>query len=151
VLDKLLADGLVRVVLIHHPPLPGQASRRRGLQDAAALEGVLQRSGAELVLHGHNHLDMQAVRTWSAGRIPVVGVASASAARVHGRERLGRYNLFRFEKDACGPRITLVGRGLASPGGPVVELERRVLHGGDEQSATVSQQNLKPRARQSVT
>ena len=76
-LEGLGEDGLIRVVMIHHPPLPGQAPPRRALQDAAQLTQVLERYGAELVLHGHNHRDMLAWRT-SAGRgIPVIGVASA--------------------------------------------------------------------------
>ena len=50
-------------VLIHHPPLPGQAKRFRGLEDAAGLEAVLSRHGAELVMHGHNHRNMLA---WGA-------------------------------------------------------------------------------------
>ena len=40
-LAALGAAQLFRVVLIHHPPLPGQASRARGLLDAAALEAAL--------------------------------------------------------------------------------------------------------------
>jgi hypothetical protein len=61
----------------------------------------------------------------------VVGAPSASLARAHGREALARYNLYRIErgqKPAAGAwSVELVGRGLAEPGGPVVELERREL------------------------
>lgn len=129
VLPRLSAEGLARIVLIHHPPLPGQAGARRGLIDAAELEAVLMEHGAELVIHGHNHVDMHAVRSWHAGHVPVVGVASASASRRHGREPLGRYNLFRIETGAAGTRIEMIGRGLAEPDGRVIELERRRLAG----------------------
>ena len=54
-LEELSRAGLFRVVLIHHPPLPGQASWRRGLRDAKATIGILKEAGVELVLHGHNH------------------------------------------------------------------------------------------------
>ena len=54
-LDKTKAEGLARVVLIHHPPHRGGARRLRGLQDAERAEAVIARHGAELVLHGHNH------------------------------------------------------------------------------------------------
>ena len=57
-LPQLEAEGLVRVVLIHHPPLPGQAPPRRALRDAARVVGHPGARGAELVLHGHNHRDM---------------------------------------------------------------------------------------------
>jgi len=124
-LDKLGQAQLFRMVLIHHPPLPGQAKTTRGLRDAAALEDVLTRHGAELVIHGHNHLNMLAWRRSASGPMPVVGAPSASLSRPHKHEPLARYNLYRIE----GPpwRIELIGRGLAEPGGGIVELERRML------------------------
>lgn len=125
VLDRLAAAGLFRLVLIHHPPLPAQASSARGLRDAHALQATLQRHGAELVLHGHNHRNMLAWLTCTSGASPVVGAPSASLGRRRGREPLARYNLFRI--GAARRAIELVGRGLAEPGGPVVELERRRL------------------------
>lgn len=124
-LERLSRASLFRVVLIHHPPLPGQASRARGLIDAAELETVLSRNGAELVMHGHNHLNMLAWGKGPAGRFPVVGGPSASLGRRHRREPLARYNLLRI--DPGRRAIGLVGRGLAEPGGEIVELERRVL------------------------
>jgi len=124
-LASLGGADLFRVVLIHHPPLPGQTSRARGLQDAAALEAVLARHGAELVIHGHNHINMLAWGTGPSGRFPVVGAPSASLGRRHRHEPLGRYNLYRIEP--AERSIAVVGRGLAEPGGPVVELERRAL------------------------
>ena len=96
--ERTRREGLVRVVLIHHPPLPGQAPPRRALRDAAALERVLADKGAELVLHGHNHRDNHVDFAWGEGRIPVVGVASGSAGRVHKSEPLGRYNLLRITR-----------------------------------------------------
>ena len=125
VLDRLQQANLFRLVLIHHPPLPGQARRARGLRDAAALERVLAQHGAELVIHGHNHLNMLAWGQGASGRFPVVGAPSASLGRRHKREPLARYNLYRIGGPARG--IEMIGRGLAEPGGAVVELERRML------------------------
>lgn len=73
-LDEL---GGFRCLLIHHPPLPGQTSWRKGLRDAAALQGVLAERGAELVLHGHTHRN---VATRGPGGVRVYGTASASSA-----------------------------------------------------------------------
>ena len=126
VLDSTGRAGLFRLVLIHHPPLPGQASATRGLRDAAALQVVLREHGAELVIHGHNHLNMlMHEASCSGASIPIVGVPSASLARRHGREALARYNLYRI----AGPpwRIMLEGRGLEDPGGGIVELEQLSL------------------------
>ncbi|MBX9590188.1 MAG: metallophosphoesterase [Hyphomonadaceae bacterium] len=124
-LDALGQARLFRLVLIHHPPLSGQASYVRGLKDAAALQAVLTRHGAELVIHGHNHRSMLAWADGPSGRFPVVGTPSASLGRRHRHEPLGRYNLLRI--DAARRRVDLMGRGLAEPSGAVVELERRIL------------------------
>ena len=121
-LDQLGQAQLFRLVLIHHPPLPGQAKPARALRDAPELEKVLTQHGAELVIHGHNHLNSLAWRQSASGPLPVVGAPSASLARRHKHEPLARYNLYRIE----GPpwRIELIGRGLSEPGGQVRELER---------------------------
>jgi 3',5'-cyclic AMP phosphodiesterase CpdA len=140
VLERLRGAGLFRLVLVHHPPLRGQADASRGLRDAAGLERVLGRGGAELVIHGHNHRNMLAWLPCCAGpdgapgRIAVVGAPSASRGRQHRHEALARYNLYRIGPGAAGGpqpwRIELVGRGLAEPDGPVVELDRRDLAAG---------------------
>lgn len=127
ILDDLGRERFIRVVLIHHPPLPGQASWSRGLRDATALERVLEAYGAELVLHGHNHRHMLTWLRRRGGAVPVVGIASASIGRAHKDEPLGRYNLLRIQYSGEQHRIELVGRGLADPDGPVVEVERRWL------------------------
>jgi hypothetical protein len=124
VLDRLAGAGLFRLVLIHHPPLPGLASNTRP-QDALALEAVLQRHGAELVVHGHNHLNMLAWRSSGSGAFPIVGAPSASLGRRHRHEPLARYNLYRI--DAGAGAVHLIGRGLKEPGGEIVEIERRSL------------------------
>lgn len=126
-LDRLGKEGLRRIVVIHHPPLPGQADARRGLVDAARLEETLVAHGADLVLHGHNHRDMHAVRHGAGGRIDVVGIASASIGRAHDHEPLGRYNLITL--DPAQPRgpIGIISRGVTAPGGPVGEVGRRML------------------------
>lgn len=126
-LDRALAAGLVRVVLIHHPPLPGQAPPRRGLADARELAQVLAAHGAELVLHGHNHTDTLVWQPTSRGNMLVAGVASGSAGRHHGSDPLARYNLIRIARDGASASIELHARGLREPGGPVVDIERRVM------------------------
>ncbi len=134
ILDRLGKESLIRVVLIHHPPLPGQAPPRRALADAALLEETLVRAGAELVLHGHNHRDMLAWRQWTRSHIPVVGVASGSAGRPHKAEPVARYNLFRLSRKPGGVEIEWRVRGLAETGGEIVELSRRLLEPESQQA-----------------
>ena len=130
-LPRLEAEGLLRVVLIHHPPLPGQAPPRRGLRDAEALSRVLARRGAELVLHGHNHRDMHTdfarLAETGGGSIPVIGVASSSIGRVHKGEPLARYNLLRMARIDNRVQIECVTRGLEAGATAVVQIGRRLI------------------------
>jgi 3',5'-cyclic AMP phosphodiesterase CpdA len=80
-LSDLRERGYARVVMIHHPPLPGLATPNKALTDAGALRQVLEEHGAELVLHGHNHKHMLNVLNSRFGTVHVLGVPSASVAR----------------------------------------------------------------------
>ncbi len=124
-LDRLGREGLFRVVLIHHPPLPGQASWARGLRDAKRLREVIQAHGAELVLHGHDHRQTVYELETAGGPAFIVGVPSASEA-VEGRAPAARYNEYNIERCGNGWRVEMVGRAAASTD-QVWECERRAL------------------------
>ncbi len=96
-LERLGKDGLFRVVLIHHPPLPGNNSRRKGLWDARDIKTIFEKHGPELVLHGHNHKHMLTMLETSRGKVPVVGAPSASARAAGSRPAAGYY-LFHITK-----------------------------------------------------
>lgn len=114
-LERAREDGLIRVVLIHHPPYVGGARRGREMLDAAAFEAMLARTGAELVLHGHNHTFMLAWRPGKGRDVPIVGVPSASIGpRGHGE--MAAWHLFHIEGDADAPRITLEQRAYEADG-----------------------------------
>jgi 3',5'-cyclic AMP phosphodiesterase CpdA len=120
--ERLLAElgreGLVRVVLIHHPPLTTEKRFKR-LTDAAEFQAMIRRVGCEIVLHGHNHRSEVARIAGPAGPVPVVGVASASAAAdsKYGR---ARYHLLRFEEGHAegqgGWRVDVEMRALSADG-----------------------------------
>lgn len=126
ILDQLRGTGRFRIVLIHHPPLPGQTSWARALRDAKPLRALLRRHGAELVLHGHNHRQEVHTLQHDHGQTAVVGVPSASIATVAGRV-LARYNLYTVSGAPGAWRCEMIGRGLLDPGGGVHELERIIL------------------------
>ncbi len=130
-LDQLKSEGAIRVVLIHHPPLPGLANARRGLRDAAHFARMLEVHGAELVLYGHNHREKLnwhgAVLKGDGVPVPVIGVPSASAGKLHKDEPLARYNMFTFFQSGAGVRIRHAVRGIETPDGPVVRLSENVL------------------------
>jgi 3',5'-cyclic AMP phosphodiesterase CpdA len=74
-----LRQKLFRVLLIHHPPMPGAVGWRKRLTDEAQLRSVMARHGVELVLHGHTHR-ASAMRYQTASRpIPIIGAPSATA------------------------------------------------------------------------
>ncbi len=125
-LDALLARhaGLCRVVLIHHPPR-SPSSRHKRLVDAAGLLAVLRRRGAELLLHGHDHVHALEWLDGPDGPIPALGVPSASAAMADARHSAA-YNLYRINGDAGAWQCEAVTRGFAADG-RMVELMRREL------------------------
>jgi 3',5'-cyclic AMP phosphodiesterase CpdA len=73
--------GRCRVVLIHHPPLPGSCKPRKALLDAAVLTELLQAEGPALVLHGHLHHNRRRdLPGGSGGRVYCTASASAGGA-----------------------------------------------------------------------
>ena len=124
-LERCEREGLARVVLIHHPPL-SQSGRSKRLTDAAALRGVLARHGAELVLHGHDHVRATVWLDGPRGKLPAVGVPSASEAPSGEHDPAG-YNLYRIERSGDHWRIEMVSRGFARDRDAIVELKRSVF------------------------
>ncbi|HVZ72265.1 MAG TPA: metallophosphoesterase [Polyangia bacterium] len=122
VLTSPALAGKTRVVLIHHPPVLIKDGEHRNLKDRAALAAMLARTGAELVLHGHDHADERATLAGPNGaKIPVVGAGSASYAG--GPERRSRYNVYEIE----GRAITCVVRAHDEATDQFKEFSREAL------------------------
>jgi 3',5'-cyclic AMP phosphodiesterase CpdA len=114
-LEETRARNLARIVMIHHPPLRRGAAPMRRLDDANALEAVLTKAGAELVLHGHNHtfsLDFlkSAASRAVGGRMPILGAPSASSGSRAPRSHAA-YHLLRLERAGEAWRIFGHARG----------------------------------------
>jgi 3',5'-cyclic AMP phosphodiesterase CpdA len=122
-LDELKAKKLFRVVLIHHPPV-SKAARHKRLIDAHILLHVIAEHGAELVLHGHDHLHML---NWLDGpngsRVPAVGVPSASAAWGMSKDAAA-YNLYAIDGAPGAWTCEMISRGIGAAG--TVMQQRRV-------------------------
>ncbi|GJD47901.1 3',5'-cyclic adenosine monophosphate phosphodiesterase CpdA [Methylobacterium crusticola] len=111
------ADRPCRVVMIHHPPHVGGAQPGRNLTDAGAFEAMIARVGADLVLHGHNHVGSIAFLTAPGGRrVPVIGAPSASA-RGGLLKHCAGYHLYTIERQGTGFALTASLRGLLPEGG----------------------------------
>jgi len=124
-LEELKAEPLFRVVLIHHPPV-SKAKPHKLLADADALKRVLARHGVELLLHGHDHLQML---NWLDGpggaRVPAVGVPSASISPRVSRNAAG-YNLYRIGGAPGAWTCEMIARGM-DESGAVIERNRIML------------------------
>ena len=114
-LNQLKTENLFRVLLIHHPPV-SKAGRAKALLDAPVLLRIIAAHGADLVLHGHDHLHML---NWLNGpngtRVPAVGVPSASAAPGTGKDAAA-YNLYRIDGAPGAWHCEIISRGIAANG-----------------------------------
>lgn len=128
VLNTLGNEGLFRVVMIHHPPVT-RAPRHKRLLDASVFLRVIATHGAELVLHGHDHVHML---NWLNGpngtRVPAVGVPSASAKPGADKDAAA-YNLYGIDGARGAWRVEMVSRGVTADGA-VVE-EKRLMLGSE--------------------
>jgi 3',5'-cyclic AMP phosphodiesterase CpdA len=124
-LGSLKNEDVFRVVMVHHPPVSA-AKRHRRLRDADALLCVIAAHGADLLLHGHDHL---AMLNWLAGpdgtRVPAIGVPSASAAPGTTRNAAG-YNLYAIDGSAGAWRCEMSARGIDAAGN-ISEQKRMML------------------------
>lgn len=113
-LESALADprlaGKLRLVAIHHPPAgPRARSIIRGLRDRGEFARVLAEAGAELVLHGHEHVDMREELPGPDGPIHVRGIQSGTyeAGKL---PRRARYRI--YELGPAGSRPAIVSDSL---------------------------------------
>ena len=114
-LERMGRAGMMRVVMLHHPPGVAGNSRRKGLQDREALRQVIARHGAELILHGHTHRAGLDHLSGPRGPVPVLAPSSASALDPHGEN--ARWHLLEAERAAGGGwRIGVTVRGLDGQG-----------------------------------
>lgn len=108
-LDEKYKDTL-RLVAIHHSPAePRARSRVRGLRDRHELYKVLEEAGAELILHGHEHLDLSATLPGRDGAVPVRGIQSgtydAGDAALHRRARYRIYEIADTCEEGARPSV----------------------------------------------
>jgi 3',5'-cyclic AMP phosphodiesterase CpdA len=125
ILAQLSAEQAFRVLLIHHPLRSDKGSRHKRLTDSDELLALLKRHGVELILHGHDHVHSTMWFDGPKGRIPAIGVPSASAI-AHGRVPAAAYNLFAIERDGEAWRCEQTVRGFGD-GAQIQELRRARL------------------------
>ena len=130
ILKKLHNKGFYRIVMIHHPPLPGLAKDRKALQDAQDMKRVLESNGVELVLHGHNHEHMHNKLETETGMAHIIGVPSASAVKTEKRPAAAWYQ-FAIERRGGMWENNMTIRSLADAGDEMVTQSQLCLDRSD--------------------
>lgn len=115
ILDQAAADRLFRVIMIHHPPVRGAAPWHKRLFGIGRFAEVLADHGAELVLHGHTHLDTLHWLPGKSGTVPVVGVPSASEG-LGGHRPPSGYNMLTIDGNPGAWTCRLDRHGLDDTG-----------------------------------
>ncbi|MBN9673678.1 metallophosphoesterase family protein [Roseibium aggregatum] len=124
ILEDLGRQPLFRVVMLHHPPFKDATRWHKRLSDASRVRAAIKRAGAELILHGHTHIDSFESIEGPNGPVPVVGVPSATSAP-GGKKPAARYNLFTIEKTGSGWSCSMQEHGFAAPDTPVSMMSER--------------------------
>lgn len=92
ILKDLGQKGYFRIVTIHHPPIAGITMSHRRLVKSERFRAIIKTNGAELVLHGHNHVASINVLKGPGTIIPAIAVPSASASP--NSKRPAQYNIY---------------------------------------------------------
>jgi 3',5'-cyclic AMP phosphodiesterase CpdA len=128
ILIVLAREPVFRVVLIHHPPIPNRGHYMKRLIDGPIFRALLAEHGAELLLHGHNHEQQLMWLDGPRGRIPAIGVPSASAI-ISDHDEPAAYNLYRIAGGPGAWQCDMVSRGLRAGHTGVIDLTRHKLIG----------------------
>lgn len=104
--------GMYRIVMLHHPPFPNATSWYKRLIGQSRFREVILKHGAELILHGHTHMDTKTSIVGPNGNVPVICVPAAGNAPGSHRPA-SRYNLFSIDKNKKGWSTTLEEYGFS--------------------------------------
>ena len=92
----------LKVLVVHHNIVPGEISKRWGMTRHEHILDMIAKSGANLVLSGHDHQEKVAVVERAAGRFIAV-----TAGTLSNRSRGGRESAFvTIDADATEIRVT---------------------------------------------
>ncbi len=115
-LSELKSRDIFRVVVLHHPPEDHPTKPRKALRDRKAFRNVLRQCGAELVLHGHQHHSHFGLIDGPSGKIPVLGVPSASMILNPPKGEEARWNKLCVCRNQDAWCLSLESRGLTRSG-----------------------------------
>lgn len=118
------------VLMLHHPAVKGVVKRRKALDDGDIFSSVVAKSNVDLVVHGHAHYPYFTQMQSNNGKIPHIGVASASYAGKNenpdsaGYRPAAQYHLYTAEKSGNDFQLKLEVRGFNLKAGKVESLNK---------------------------
>jgi 3',5'-cyclic AMP phosphodiesterase CpdA len=96
-----------RLIVVHHPPHGENVHWHQRLIDADGLRAVIERAGAELIVHGHLHRELRTEIPGPDGLgVPVIGLNSSTWLSQDPARRAS-YNLYQIEEHR---RLSVVSR-----------------------------------------
>jgi 3',5'-cyclic AMP phosphodiesterase CpdA len=131
------------VVMIHHPPVANATSWHKRLMGKQFFWKVIREVGADLVLHGHTHLDTLHWIAGVDGLVPVVGVPSASQSAGSAKPA-ARYNLFQIDGEPGAWTLVQRERGLKRDGSGIDWIRQRQLMANGETVNVGDQEDALP-------
>lgn len=126
ILQETGNKGLLRIIMIHHPPVPGLVNWRKRLTDSRAFADILARHGAELVLHGHAHNPTLSKLQTPGGYVSVVGGASVSQLSPPSSHN-ATYNIYRLSRTGADWALAMFVRCYSEKSGRFVEEQQATL------------------------
>ncbi|MEO0495929.1 MAG: metallophosphoesterase [Pseudomonadota bacterium] len=126
-LTKLGEDGLFRLVLLHHPPFPKATHRHKRMIGAGHFRKIISDAGAELILHGHTHLDTIEHIRGSMGQVPCLCVPAAAFVPGHKRPPAA-FNRLNIDREGTAWKTELARIGVARDAAPNAPYQFQTLH-----------------------
>jgi 3',5'-cyclic AMP phosphodiesterase CpdA len=125
-LKRLHEEGAFRIVSLHHPPQSTPERHSERLLDGKDFLAAIAQAGADLVIHGHEHIHSVAWIDGAGRRVPVVGVPSASSTPRQRKYEAAGFNLYRIDGKPGAWRCEMAAWSM-NKAGDTVETGRRVL------------------------
>jgi len=125
-LKRLGEEGAFRIVSLHHPPQSAPKRHSERLLDGGEFLSAVAQGGADLIIHGHEHIHSVAWIDGAGRRVPVVGVPSASSRPRHRRYEAAGFNLYRIDGKPGAWRCEMASWSM-NRAGETVETGRRML------------------------
>ncbi len=127
-LEKILdqTKEMYRLIMIHHPPFSNATPWYKRLIGQARFREVILKHGAELILHGHTHLDTKTSIVGPKGNVPVICVPAAGNSP-GSHKPAARYNLFEIEKTKNGWSTNFEEYGFTSQSDGVSLISKQKL------------------------